>query len=172
MLKNVVDYLNYKETARSNLAREAETKRHNTVGERFSYDQLAESARHNVSTEKETQRHNLVGERLSTSELDEKVRHNKVEETQAWSNLSQMKTLREAQTSAANAQAKASSASATLSSAKAQTEDRVRPHTVGRAESDARVSKLNADNYYWNNIGAGIASSAIGIIPGLAKLFK
>lgn len=161
MLKNVVDYLNYKETSRSNLAREAETNRHNKVSERFGYDQLAE-----------TKRHNTVGESLSASELGEKVRHNKVEETQAWSNLNQMKTLREAQTSAAKAQAKASSSSATLNSAKARTEDRLRPHVVGKSRSDERVAKLNADNYYWNNIGAGVTNSAIGIIPGLAKLFK
>lgn len=104
MLKNVVDYLNYKETARSNVARENETNRHNVVGEQLSSKQLDETIRHNVESEG-----------VSKADLAERNRHNRVEESQGWSNLSQQAPLRAAQGEAALAQAKASTSTSSSS---------------------------------------------------------
>lgn len=171
MLKNVVDYLNYKEAARSNKVRENETERHNRVGE-------SETMRHNLAGEsleggklRESVRHNQTTEGIERARVDELSRHNAVEESQGWENLYQMNDLRAAQTKAAREQALAHKASANLSSQKATTEFKLRPYMVSKAESESAISNKDKQNYYWNNIGAGITHSVISAVPGIAKLF-
>lgn len=66
MTKNQIDYGNYREAIRSNLARELENYRHNTAVEaethRSNVFYEGETRRHNVVTENETHRHNVVSE--------------------------------------------------------------------------------------------------------------
>lgn len=90
MTKTQVDYWNYQESKRHNLATEgletgklAETTRHNLVTE-------GETSRHNLVTEGETQRHNLVTEgqesqriAISAGVLAESQRHNRAQESVA-----------------------------------------------------------------------------------------
>lgn len=80
MTKNQIDYWNYKEVGRHNLATEAETNRHNVVSEE-------EVHRHNLQTElltstanAELQRHNRQGEIQAQANLSEQVRSNKAQE--------------------------------------------------------------------------------------------
>lgn len=68
-----VNYANYLETARSNLARETETHRSNVADE-------TERNRSNLAKEAETHRSNVAGENLRGQELQEKVRANKAGE--------------------------------------------------------------------------------------------
>lgn len=76
MTHNQIDFQNYKETVRHNLASEQETSRHNLAYE-------GETNRHNVATEGETNRHNLVSEEQSYQQIAindasqrEQARHN------------------------------------------------------------------------------------------------
>lgn len=66
MTKNQIDYGNYREAIRSNLARELENYRHNTAVEQETHRSNVfyegETRRHNVATETETRRHNIVSE--------------------------------------------------------------------------------------------------------------
>lgn len=87
MTKNQIDYLNYLESQRHNVAGEAETNRYNiVVGNETNRHNLAtegEAARHNKETEaqgrqsnKETKRHNKATESLTSKTLTETNRHN------------------------------------------------------------------------------------------------
>lgn len=76
MTHNQIDFQNYKETVRHNLASEQETTRHNVAYE-------SETNRHNVVTEGETNRHNVVSEYQQSQQIAindatqrEQVRHN------------------------------------------------------------------------------------------------
>lgn len=84
MTGNQINFMNYLETSRSNLARETETARHNRVGE-------GETSRHNLATETETARSNranetenkrshLANEALTSSANAETVRSHKANE--------------------------------------------------------------------------------------------
>lgn len=62
MTKNQIDYQNYVETRRTNLARETETSRANLTNEELKRRELSENSRHNLSVEGEAKRHNLTTE--------------------------------------------------------------------------------------------------------------
>lgn len=109
MTRNQIEYWNYRETGRHNVATENETNRHNVVteneterhnraGENIDISKLAETKRHNLVTEgqnvdismanlAETMRHNMSQEDLQRSnlsidaaKLNESVRHNTTSE--------------------------------------------------------------------------------------------
>lgn len=76
MTHNQIDFQNYKETVRHNLASEQETTRHNVAYE-------SETNRHNVVAEGETNRHNVVSEYQQSQQIAindatqrEQARHN------------------------------------------------------------------------------------------------
>lgn len=89
-----LNYLNYVESNRTNLANEgikrgtlSETIRHNVVSEGQTTRSIDEQVRHNKVGEdisygnlKEAVRHNKVGENISQGQLSELTRHNKVGE--------------------------------------------------------------------------------------------
>lgn len=147
MLKNVVDYLNYKETGRSNRVKEEQ-----------GWSTIQETGRHNVATETEIARHNVAGERLTAQQLEESKRHNDVTESQGWKNLSNQSTLIASQVSSNLASARSSEANAKLTASKQRTEDSLRGSKQLEQRAKASVA-LKDDAYYaWNNVGAGIAS--------------
>lgn len=111
MLQTQVNYWNYKETQRHNIATEQyytanlgetqrhnvvsealikqqndETTRHNLESERFNWGSLAETTRHNMSTEIETNRHNVAYEtetnRHNVVTENETMRHNVANENE------------------------------------------------------------------------------------------
>lgn len=71
-----VQYWNYKENQRHDVATEYENNRHNVVSEQQNRVSLAETIRHDMVTEKEIQRHNIEGEKLGFATLSESRRHN------------------------------------------------------------------------------------------------
>lgn len=79
MTKNVLEYLGIRETARSNLAKEAETQRSNMAKE-------AETRRYNDLQIQEMARHNAETERQNASALAEAARANRVNEAIAAQN--------------------------------------------------------------------------------------
>ena len=80
MTANQINYWNLQETKRSNLAREAETQRHNTKVEDYNTGSLLETSRHNQATEGEATRHNVQSENLAFITAAEVARHNKASE--------------------------------------------------------------------------------------------
>lgn len=76
MTQNQINYWNYRETGRHNLATEGETNRHNVVTEN-------ETQRHNMVGERETERHNRATEGIDLSKLAETQRHNRASESLA-----------------------------------------------------------------------------------------
>lgn len=77
-----LNYLAHKENERSNLAKEAETYRHNLATEGLSQASLDESKRHSIVSESETASHNRATEKQASLELGEKQRSNLVNEAE------------------------------------------------------------------------------------------
>lgn len=87
MTHNQIDYANYKESQRHNLAGEAEMTRHNVVTEyetarhnveteHLGWATLSETKRHNVADETEIHRYHVATEQIDRNRLAETVRHN------------------------------------------------------------------------------------------------
>lgn len=91
MTHNQIEYANYKESKRHNIAGETELNRHNVVTEyetarhnveteNIGWANLAETKRHNQADETETHRYHTASEAIEKSKLSETTRHNKVVE--------------------------------------------------------------------------------------------
>lgn len=85
MTQNQIQFANYVESNRHNLATENETHRSNVanLGEvkRNNKAVLKETHQHNSRTRKEIKRHNKATERLTGKDISEKKRHNKATES-------------------------------------------------------------------------------------------
>lgn len=99
MTHNQINYWNYRETGRHNVATEnetnrhnvvteGETKRHNLATEGIDLSKLNETTRHNLATEQEMGRHNLESESqgrvklsIDSGTLGEITRHNQATES-------------------------------------------------------------------------------------------
>lgn len=89
MTANQVAYANYVESKRSNMAREAETSRHNYQTEKQARSELAETKRHNVKVENhnanallETKRKNSLDYQINSAKNRETFRHNLAQESE------------------------------------------------------------------------------------------
>ncbi len=91
MTHNQIEYANYKESKRHNIAGETELNRHNVVTEyetarhnveteNIGWANLSETKRHNQADEVETHRYHTANESIERSKLSETTRHNKVSE--------------------------------------------------------------------------------------------
>lgn len=85
MTNNQIQYQRHLEDRRSNLAREAltrrdlsERERHNLVSENYSWADLGERTRHNKA-----------GEQFSWADLTERARHNRIGEQFSWADLAE-----------------------------------------------------------------------------------
>lgn len=119
MLAVQVQYFNYLESQRHNIATENETQRHNVVTEQQGQEGLAQgwesvrisdfNSRTQRLAQEEAARHNRASETISIASLNETTRHNKEQEaigrTQAAaSSLSAQASMTSAQASMKNAQ--------------------------------------------------------------------
>lgn len=109
MTHNQIEYANYKESKRHNIAGEAETQRHNVVTEyevarhnveteRLGWANLNEETRHHIADETETHRYHTASEAVERNRLAEVQRHNKVTES-----IDSYRTLNEVQIGYQNA---------------------------------------------------------------------
>lgn len=91
MTHNQIEYANYQESKRHNIAGETElnrhnvvteyeTARHNVVTENIGWANLSETKRHNQADEVETHRYHTASESIERSKVSETTRHNKVSE--------------------------------------------------------------------------------------------
>lgn len=92
MTHNQIEYANYRESKRHNLAGEAENQRHNVVTEyetarhdveteNLGWANLKETTRHDVAEETEIHRYHTATEAIERSKVAETSRHNKVTES-------------------------------------------------------------------------------------------
>lgn len=86
MLAVQIQYWTLREAERHNRATEAETARHNIIGENQNLMAIEENKRHNIVSEFETQRHNIATEDYYNNALLETSRHNRETEAVAYLN--------------------------------------------------------------------------------------
>lgn len=91
MTQNFVNYLNYRESVRTNKANEMIRSEANQIQRTLGFANLAETSRHNIVTEVETNRHNVAFEnetkRHNLATETETARHNKSAEGIQLANL-------------------------------------------------------------------------------------
>lgn len=175
MTHNQIDFQNYKETVRHNLASEQETSRHNTVYEN-------ETQRHNIATEGEVNRHNLVSEEQEDAQIAindasqrEQARHNVEMENIGYVNASA--GMLQAQASLKNADTKAYEAETGRLSQREEQREHLRRNAMDRVklrndtrETDSRI-KTNASQRFSNYVNS-VTGGYRNVLSGNASLIN
>lgn len=151
MTANGIAWANFKETERSNKARESETSRHDLVSEveteRHNRNWELEMNRHNIATEtqalfdfREVKRHNMATEATANRSLNESIRHNKANEGISWYNAKSNAALGWANVGELKRHNKATEATT-----RRQVENQAYANTLREREIDVQKDKILKD---------------------------
>lgn len=155
MTNDQVNYLNYQEAARHNLASETET------------------SRSNLAQESETRRHNLTSEGITNRSLQETIRTNKANEKIKRNTLKETKRsnkAREAETHRSNVvnENEANRHNLATEANQIYTADRAYAGHVDSARISAEASKYIADmNYLTSTTVAGMNAASAANVAGI-----